>query len=166
MDTIAVVLQQPEQIELHRLALTAPTATDVVVDVEWSGVSTGTERLLWSGRMPQFPGMGYPLVPGYESVGRIVEAGSATELRSGQRVFVPGAKCFGEVRGLFVASCWRLRRRRITRSRRAAPPLRIASSATASLAGCWRASRSRSGTSRPWCGRKIPRVSAARSIMA
>ena len=108
MDTIAVVLKQPEHVELSRLALTPPTADDVVVDVDWSGVSTGTERLLWSGRMPPFPGMGYPLVPGYESVGRIVEAGSATGLCSGQRVFVPGAKCFGEVRSLFGASASRL----------------------------------------------------------
>ena len=108
METIAVVLKQPEQIELNRLALTSPTADDVVVDVDWSGVSTGTERLLWSGRMPAFPGMGYPLVPGYESVGRVVEAGAATELHPGQRVFVPGAKCFGEVRGLFGASASRL----------------------------------------------------------
>ncbi len=108
METIAVVLKQPEQIELSRLALTEPTADDVVIDVEWSGVSTGTERLLWSGRMPPFPGMGYPLVPGYESVGRVLEAGASTELRSGQRVFVPGAKCFGEVRGLFGASASRL----------------------------------------------------------
>jgi bacteriochlorophyllide a dehydrogenase len=108
MDTIAVVLKQPEQIELNRLALTPPTADDVVVDVEWSGVSTGTERLLWSGRMPSFPGMGYPLVPGYESVGRVVEAGPASGLHPGQRVFVPGAKCFGEVRGLFGASASRL----------------------------------------------------------
>ena len=69
MDTIAVVLRQPEQIELNRLALTPPDPDDVVVDVDWSGVSTGTERLLWSGRMPPFPGMGYPLVPGYELVG-------------------------------------------------------------------------------------------------
>jgi 3-hydroxyethyl bacteriochlorophyllide a dehydrogenase len=52
--------------------------------------------------------MGYPLVPGYESVGRVVEAGSATALKPGQRVFVPGAKCFGEVRGLFGASASRL----------------------------------------------------------
>jgi 3-hydroxyethyl bacteriochlorophyllide a dehydrogenase len=52
--------------------------------------------------------MGYPLVPGYESVGRVVEAGSGTELHAGQRVFVPGAKCFGEVRGLFGASASRL----------------------------------------------------------
>ncbi|MGA7805365.1 chlorophyll synthesis pathway protein BchC [Bradyrhizobium sp.] len=108
METIAVVLKQPEQVELSRLALTRPTADDVVVDVEWSGVSTGTERLLWSGRMPPFPGMGYPLVPGYESVGRVVEAGSSSGLHAGQRVFVPGAKCFGDVRGLFGASASRL----------------------------------------------------------
>ena len=31
--------------------------------------------LLWQGRMPPFPGMGYPLVPGYESVGRVIDAG-------------------------------------------------------------------------------------------
>jgi bacteriochlorophyllide a dehydrogenase len=108
METIAVVLKQPEQVELNRLALTAPTPDDVVVDVDWSGVSTGTERLLWSGRMPPFPGMGYPLVPGYESVGRVVEAGSSSGLHPGQRVFIPGAKCFGEVRGLFGASASRL----------------------------------------------------------
>jgi len=108
VETIAVVLKQPEQVELNRLALTPPTSDDVVVDVDWSGVSTGTERLLWSGRMPPFPGMGYPLVPGYESVGQVVEAGSASGLSAGQRVFVPGAKCFGEVRGLFGASASRL----------------------------------------------------------
>ncbi|TAH67299.1 MAG: chlorophyll synthesis pathway protein BchC [Rhodopseudomonas palustris] len=108
METIAVVLKQPKLVEINRLALTAPTPEDVVVDVAWSGVSTGTERLLWSGRMPAFPGMGYPLVPGYESVGEVVEAGSATDLRPGQMVFVPGAKCFGEVRGLFGASASRL----------------------------------------------------------
>jgi bacteriochlorophyllide a dehydrogenase len=108
VETIAVVLKQPEQVELQRIALTPPTADDVVVDVDCSGVSTGTERLLWSGRMPPFPGMGYPLVPGYESVGEVVEAGAASGLRPGQRVFVPGAKCFGEVRGLFGASASRL----------------------------------------------------------
>ena len=108
METIAVVLQQPEQIELSALALTAPVAGDVVVDVDFSGVSTGTERLLYSGKMPAFPGMGYPLVPGYESVGRVVEASHDTGLRAGDTVFVPGAKCFGEVRGLFGASASRL----------------------------------------------------------
>jgi 3-hydroxyethyl bacteriochlorophyllide a dehydrogenase len=51
--------------------------------------------------MPAFPGMGYPLVPGYESVGEIVEAGAESGVRVGRTVFVPGARCFGPVRGLF-----------------------------------------------------------------
>ncbi len=75
MEALAVVLQEPRQLSLERLPITPPGAADIVVDTRWSGISTGTERLLWSGRMPAFPGMGYPLVPGYESVGEVVEAG-------------------------------------------------------------------------------------------
>ena len=108
MDTIAVLLRAPEDLVLSRLSLTPPGADDVVVAVEWSGISTGTERLLWSGRMPHFPGMGYPLVPGYESVGRVIAAGPQATLREGERVFVPGAKCFGDVRGLFGGAAARL----------------------------------------------------------
>jgi 3-hydroxyethyl bacteriochlorophyllide a dehydrogenase len=52
--------------------------------------------------------MGYPLVPGYESVGRIVEAGNAAQRRAGERVFVPGARCFGDVRGLFGGAAARV----------------------------------------------------------
>ena len=108
MNTVAVLLKQPEQMELSRLDLVAPGAGDVVVDVEWSGISTGTERLLWSGRMPHFPGMGYPLVPGYETVGRVAMAGPDAGRRVGERVFVPGARCFGAVRGLFGGAAKRL----------------------------------------------------------
>ena len=109
MDTIAVVLEAPERLALSRLGLTDPGDEDVVVDVEWSGISTGTERLLYTGRMPPFPGMGYPLVPGYESVGRVAAAGSRSGGRQvGERVFVPGARCFGEVRGLFGGAASRL----------------------------------------------------------
>jgi 3-hydroxyethyl bacteriochlorophyllide a dehydrogenase len=108
MNTLAVVLEQPEQLSLSRLALTPPTDDDLVVDIEWSGISTGTERLLWSGRMPAFPGMGYPLVPGYESVGRISVAGRSTTAQVGTRVFVPGATCFGHVRGLFGGAAARV----------------------------------------------------------
>lgn len=105
---MAVVLERPEQLVLSRLDLTAATDEDVTVDIEWSGISTGTERLLWTGRMPAFPGMGYPLVPGYESVGRVIEAGSTSGRKVGERVFVPGAKCFGDVRGLFGGAAARV----------------------------------------------------------
>jgi 3-hydroxyethyl bacteriochlorophyllide a dehydrogenase len=101
MNTLAVVLEEPERLVLTRMQLPVPEPGDVIVDIEWSGISTGTERLLWSGRMPPFPGLGYPLVPGYESVGRISDAGPDATHRIGERVFVPGAKCYGDVRGLF-----------------------------------------------------------------
>jgi 3-hydroxyethyl bacteriochlorophyllide a dehydrogenase len=101
MDSVAIVLSEPEILLLSRLKLDEPSSGDVVVDIEWTGISTGTERLLWSGRMPAFPGMGYPLVPGYESVGRIAWVGSDAHRQVGERVFVPGARCYGEVRGLF-----------------------------------------------------------------
>ncbi len=108
MDTLAVIFKRPEEIALARVDLTAPGADDVVVDIQWSGISTGTERLLWSGRMPQFPGMGYPLIPGYESVGQISATGDASPLRVGDFVFVPGARCFGAVRGLFGGAAARV----------------------------------------------------------
>ena len=109
MNTTAVLLSQPEQLRLAELQLTEPTAEDVVVQMLWSGISTGTERLLYTGKMPMFPGMGYPLVPGYESVGRVVSAGDASGHQVGQQVFVPGANCFAPldgqpVRGLFGGS--------------------------------------------------------------
>ena len=101
MKSNAIVLENPGKLALAELSLKDPTSEDVVVEIEWSGISTGTERLLWSGRMPHFPGMGYPLVPGYESVGRVVEAGPQSGRREGERVFVPGADCYREARGLF-----------------------------------------------------------------
>ena len=101
METLAVVLNAPESLALERLPLMEPGFNDVVVEVRHTGISTGTERLLWSGRMPAFPGLGYPLVPGYESVGVVLSAGPSSGLHRGDHVFVPGARCFGEVRGLF-----------------------------------------------------------------
>lgn len=108
MRTTAVVLQEPENLTLAELELKMPGADDVVVDVAWSGISTGTERLLWCGEMPPFPGMGYPLVPGYESVGRVVDAGPAHRDIVGKTVFVPGCHSFPDVRSLFGATAARL----------------------------------------------------------
>jgi bacteriochlorophyllide a dehydrogenase len=108
MQTQAVILTEARHLSLAAVKLDQPGAADVVVDVDYSGISTGTERLLWTGEMPPFPGMGYPLVPGYEAVGRVTMAGAQSGRREGDFVFVPGASCFGPVRGLFGASAGRL----------------------------------------------------------
>jgi 3-hydroxyethyl bacteriochlorophyllide a dehydrogenase len=104
----AVVVAGPERADFRTLELTPPGESDVVVDIEYSGISAGTERLLWRGTMPAFPGMGYPLVPGYESVGRIREAGTASHRDVGEWVFVPGSRCFGDIRGLFGGAASRV----------------------------------------------------------
>ena len=101
MQTTAVILNGPRDLSLDRLSVTPPSKGDLVVEVTHSGISTGTEKLLWTGDMPPFPGMGYPLVPGYEAAGEVVEAAPATGYKPGDRVFVPGANCFDGAFGLF-----------------------------------------------------------------
>jgi 3-hydroxyethyl bacteriochlorophyllide a dehydrogenase len=101
METLAVVLSEPGHLELRRLKLHRPGDSDVCVQIEHTGVSTGTEKLLYDGQMPWFPGLNYPLVPGYESIGVVSRAGTQTQFREGDRVFVPGANCFEQVHGLF-----------------------------------------------------------------
>lgn len=117
MDTRAVFLNGPKDLQLDRLDLKEPTAGDLVVDISHSGISTGTEKLFWTGEMPPFPGSGYPLVPGYEAAGEVVEAAVATGFKPGDRVFVPGADCFSGAYGLFGGAADRLvtRADRVTR---------------------------------------------------
>jgi len=123
MDALAVILEAPKRIALRKLALTGAAGSgqatdsadilgpsDVLVEIRWSGISAGTEKLLWSG-------MGYPLVPGYESLGRIVAAGAEVAARVGDWVFVPGAACYADARALFGGTA----RRVILPSARALP---------------------------------------------
>lgn len=108
METTAVLLKGPRDLDVGRLTLTAPGEGDLVVDITHSGISTGTEKLFWTGQMPPFPGMGYPLVPGYEAVGEVVAAAPATGYRTGDRVFVPGANCYDGAFGLFGGAASRV----------------------------------------------------------
>jgi 3-hydroxyethyl bacteriochlorophyllide a dehydrogenase len=104
----AVVLEKPNTLSLKKLQIDDIGADDVLVSVDYSGISTGTERLLYEGRMPNFPGMGYPLVPGYESIGTVEKSGSESDLLPGEKVFIPGAKCFGEFKSLFGGTASKL----------------------------------------------------------
>ena len=108
VDTLAVLLEAPERLAFRSLALNPLGDADLLIQIDWSGVSTGTEKLLWTGRMPSFPGMGYPLVPGYESIGRVIDAGRDARSRIGEWVFVPGASCYRDARGLFGGAARRL----------------------------------------------------------
>jgi 3-hydroxyethyl bacteriochlorophyllide a dehydrogenase len=104
METLAVVVEAPGQVALRTLGMTPPEGDDLVVAVDYSGISMGTEKLMYNGSMPMFPGMGYPLVPGYEAVGRVVDAAPDGRHRIGETVFVPGSSKFIGARGLFGGS--------------------------------------------------------------
>ena len=122
LKTKAVVLEKPEEILLRDIELMPASENDIIVEIEWSGISTGTEKLLWTGQMPSFPGMGYPLVPGYESVGRVIQADAQQRYTVGQRVFVPGSTCFVDVRGLFGGAAAHIDVRLIEAGDRLLPP--------------------------------------------
>ena len=102
MITKAVVMSEPGSLSIQPVDLKSPSKEDVVIKINYSGISTGTEKLFYNGKMPQFPGMGYPLVPGYESTGEVVQAPKDSNHKIGDMVFVPGADCYsGSVKSLF-----------------------------------------------------------------
>ncbi len=141
LHTRAVLLNGPKDLEVADVMLAAPGPTDLVVDIAHSGISTGTEKLFWSGEMPPFPGMGYPLVPGYEAAGEVVEAGAMTGFKPGEYVFVPGANCYEGAFGLFGGATRRLvtDSERVTRIDKGFGPegalLALAATARHSMAG-------------------------------
>ena len=104
MQARAVILKGPKDLALETAKVKTPSANDIVVRVTHSGISTGTEKLFWTGEMPPFPGMGYPLVPGYEAAGEVLDAAPSTGFKVGERVFVPGANCYKNAFGLFGAA--------------------------------------------------------------
>ena len=104
----AIVFDAPKTLSVQTLELKKFEDADLDVEVSFSGISTGTERLLWDGTMPPFPGLGYPLVPGYETVGTVVRAGSAATVQVGAQVFIPGSYSFQGVRNIFGGAGSRL----------------------------------------------------------
>jgi len=109
MKAKAIVFEAPKSLRIRELDLAPLGPLDIDIAVSFSGISTGTERLLWEGTMPPFPGLSYPLVPGYETVGTVINQGSEVSgLSTGDLVFVPGSYAFQGVQNLFGGSGARL----------------------------------------------------------
>jgi 3-hydroxyethyl bacteriochlorophyllide a dehydrogenase len=104
----AIVFEAQQNLSVRKLELKTREASDLEVEVSFSGISTGTERLLWDGTMPPFPGLGYPLVPGYETVGKVVRTDENASVPVGSHVFIPGSYSFVGVRNIFGDSGSRL----------------------------------------------------------
>jgi 3-hydroxyethyl bacteriochlorophyllide a dehydrogenase len=95
--TQAIVIPAAQRVELRAVELTEPAPGDVIVRTAYTSISAGTERMLLAGRMPH-PMLSFPVIPGYETVGRVVGLGpEAPPELEGSWVYVGGARCFSGV---------------------------------------------------------------------
>jgi 3-hydroxyethyl bacteriochlorophyllide a dehydrogenase len=89
MKTKAIVIPAPNTIELREVELNPLGSDDVLVETTLTSISAGTERMLLNGVMPH-PMLQFPVVPGYESVGTVIDAGENAQSWMGKRVYVGG----------------------------------------------------------------------------
>ncbi|MEL7434001.1 MAG: zinc-binding alcohol dehydrogenase, partial [Chloroflexota bacterium] len=115
--TRAVVIPQAGLVELQDVHLKGVGPDDVVVETAFTSISAGTERMLLAGQMPH-PMLQLPVVPGYETVGRVVQVGDnvADDLQDSW-VYVGGAQCYDGVNAAWGGQSSRL----ITAGQRVVP---------------------------------------------
>ncbi|BCX02499.1 MAG: alcohol dehydrogenase [Candidatus Roseilinea sp.] len=89
MKTRAIVIPATNTVELREVELKPLGADDVLIQTTLTGISAGTERMLLRGVMPH-PMLQFPVVPGYETVGKVIEAGTNARAWLGKRVYVGG----------------------------------------------------------------------------
>jgi 3-hydroxyethyl bacteriochlorophyllide a dehydrogenase len=87
--TKAIVIPAADTIELREVELKPLGADDVLIRTTLTSISAGTERMLLKGVMPH-PMLQFPVVPGYETVGQVIEAGDNARDWLGKRVYVGG----------------------------------------------------------------------------
>lgn len=99
MKAKAIVFTAPSKVEIADIDIPKPGPGQVLTKTLYSGVSTGTENRVLSGGQA---GGDFPLIPGYENLGQIIEAGSGVNIEAGSTVFVglgdftgPYNRCWG-----------------------------------------------------------------------
>ena len=78
----SIVINGPFEVEAIDEDVPQAGPGEIVVEAELSGISSGTEMFLYRGTYPNFKlkkwpqWQAYPVRPGYELVGRVVEVGA------------------------------------------------------------------------------------------
>jgi bacteriochlorophyllide a dehydrogenase len=100
VNTKAIVFPKAHTVEVHTVELKALGDDDVLVRTRLSSISAGTERMLLRGVMPH-PMLQFPVVPGYETVGDVIDGGAKALDWLGKRVYVGGNYGFVGVKPAF-----------------------------------------------------------------
>ena len=93
----AIVMERPRQIRIREIQLTEPRDNAVISQTEFSAISSGTDMKTYLGLQPAET-VYYPLVPGYENVGRVLEVRDPnSKFKPGDRVMINECRQFGDV---------------------------------------------------------------------
>jgi bacteriochlorophyllide a dehydrogenase len=91
----AIVFPEPGKAVLTETAVPEIGSVDLLIQIEYSGISPGTERWMLKGKLevPGEPPFEFPHAPGYQAAGTVIEAGAeAGEYKPGDRVFSRACK--------------------------------------------------------------------------
>ncbi len=101
MKSKAIVFSGVRQVSLSEVTLKPLSSTDVLVETYWSSISTGTEKMAYNGLIPSPPFI-FPFIPGYETVGKIIEAGDhVNQNLIGKFAYVAGSFGYTDVNAAF-----------------------------------------------------------------
>jgi len=98
MKSRVVLFPQAFKAEIAEIEIPALKRGEVLTKTIFTGVSTGTETRVFSGKQN---GGVFPLVPGYENVGEVVDTGPAAKIRKGVKVFLKSSTFTGP-----YTNCW------------------------------------------------------------
>ncbi len=98
----AVLFAAKGELAMREVSLREPASDECVIATHYSSISAGTEKLLFTGKLPGMPHLVYPLVPGYEAAGIVESVGpDAIGIAVGDEVFVGGSMCYTDVNAAF-----------------------------------------------------------------
>ena len=86
----AVIFPEPGRISIGEVDLPVMGPEDVLIEIEYTSISNGTERWCLTGKLnlPGEPPLEFPHVPGYQAAGTVLKAGRKVEIITpGDRVF-------------------------------------------------------------------------------